>query len=122
MTLEEINAINRKLAEWAGICPHEDFNHLTESDFFEGMPVCSACGVRFDEKDAPPDYFRSNASQDLLGVLVEKGYSIILDLNRNGVLTYVWHGKTRVFEGHYNTIPAAICRACLGVAEREGKE
>ncbi len=121
MTPQEISAINRKLAKWAEITPVL----YCGADYpCSNKKLCSEC---HDSINTYPDYFRTNAAMDLLGVLVERGYTYRLqdDIDGCGHTLIVWEKRTSemVADSEYvPEIPAAICRACLGVAEREGKE
>ena len=110
MTPEEISAINKRIAEWSGIDSH---------DCDENAFHCDDCARGSIQT---PDYFRTNAAMDLLGVLVDKGYAWSLDGDTKEVYCGVSRYDTFVLSVVESTIPAAICRACLGVAEREGKE
>ena len=105
MTPEEIN---RRIAEWVGCEPK----------------FMSVNGVTYDQhfEPFPKDYYGSNAAMDLLGVLVERGYSPCLFWcigNKWSIELY--------FDGDYvlgvskETIPAAICTAIIELIEREGK-
>ena len=121
MTPEEIN---RMIAEWAGICPHDSFEYLTPSDFYEGTPLCSQCGVAYGQLDKITDYFHTNAAMDLLVVLVERGYKPELSYHN---LNW-WHKfslpgyKQPEYYAIKPTIPAAICTAILELIEMEAAE
>lgn len=104
---EEIAAINRRLAEWAGWRQMEG-------------------GIWFDFAGNGrlflPDY-RTNSAMDLLGVLEDKNYWWEMGTCQNGdkfVKIGTWYGGL-VTTAQDKDLPAAICHACLEVAEREGK-
>ena len=133
MTPEEIN---RRIAEWVGICPHDSFEYLTPSDFHEGTPLCSQCGVAYGQLDKITDYFHTNAAMDLLGVLVDKKYWYEMSSHADDTHTVAigeWTGITSedgnlmwirkyICEAERKpTIPAAICHAIMEIIEREGE-
>lgn len=111
MIPEEISEINRKLAEWAGVDSH---------DCDENAFHCDDCARGSIQT---PDYFRTNASQDLLGVLVKKEHSPHLYHSVDADGFAAWYCNIDPGEIYHvrQDISEAICHACLGVAEREGK-
>ena len=106
MTPEEIN---QRIATWAGLDSH----------------VCDGWSFHCDDCERgsiqTPDYYRSNAAMDLLGVLVERGYKPELSYHN---LNW-WHKfslpgyKQPEYYAIKPTIPAAICTAILELKERE---
>ena len=48
-TLTGARSLAEKALEGEGkpLCQHNDFKHLTESDFYEGTPLCSDCGISY---------------------------------------------------------------------------
>lgn len=119
MTPEEISAINKRLSEWAGITPQIE----CASD---SVPPCiGPCKGCEDVITHYPEFFRSNAAMDLLQVLASREYWWEMKNCKNGdksIRISSWHGVGVIAAAQQPTIPAAICRACLEVAEREGKE
>ena len=112
MTLEEIHAINRKLAEWVGIDSH------TCDEWAFHCDDCERGSIQ------TPDDFRSNSAMDLLGVLVERGYKPELSYhNLNWWCKFSLPGyKQPEYYAMKPTIPEAICKSILKLIEREGKE
>ena len=125
MTPEEIN---RKLAEWAGL---ECDNCGTKA------PDVCGCNISGIGSGSYVDYCRTNAAMDLLGMLVGKKYWYEISSHADDTHTVIlgewvddaWEDGTSAWIRKYiceskrqPTIPAAICHACLEVAEREGEE
>lgn len=127
-------AINRKLAEWAGR-KHKGCRDCDEgtTDCLEGVSD-SDCPY-LDEGESweqcsyaiarqIPDYFRTNAAMDLLGVLVERGYGLAMEYGYKewSCAIRIPHMNAPRFFGKAPTVPEAICHAILKLIEREGKE
>lgn len=126
-------AINRMIAEWAG-CKHKGCRDCDEgtTDCLEGVSD-SDCPY-LDEGESweqcsyaiarqIPDYFRTNAAMDLLGVLVDRGYKPELSYhNLNWWCKFSLPGyKQPEYYAMKPTIPAAICYAICELIEREGR-
>ena len=140
MTSEEIN---RMIAEWVGIASQYachadgevdetcviDLNERHDCVYASNIETKEQCDLWMQRRDTPtPDYYRSNAAMDLLGVLVERGYSFKI----NGYVTTQFQvfiycvtddelPLETVSMAVHSTIPAAICTAIIELIEREGK-
>ena len=134
MTPEEIN---QRIAEWVGIASQYachadgkiyetcviDLNERHDCVHASSIETKEQCERWMQRRDIPtPDYYHTNAAMDLLGVLVERGYSPCLYWcigNKWSIELY--------FDGDYvlgvskETIPAAICTAIIEMIEREGR-
>lgn len=120
MNDDEISTINRKLAEWAGVKAVHVCKALVADSERECECPCDGC---IERGEFYPDYFRTNASQDLLGVLVKKEHSPHLYHSVDADGFAAWYCNIDPGEIYHvrQDISEAICHACLGVAEREGK-
>ena len=109
MTPEEIN---KRIATWLGL------KCTCKGAYWGACEMHSNGGVA-------TDYYHTNAAMDLLGVLVERGYSVELQTGSGGNWCEIWvddDSDTRVgVSQNQPTIPAAICTAILELIEREGR-
>ena len=137
MTPEEIN---KRVAEWVGIASQYachadgevdetcviDLNERHDCVYASNIETKEQCERWMQRRYTPtPNYFGSNAAMDLLGVLVERGYSVELQTGSGGNWCEIWvddDSDTRVgVSQNQPTIPAAICTAILELIEREGR-
>lgn len=122
-------AINRRIAEWAGLCWHERAFHfyVKENKVFcrkckQWIPIVS--GVDYAPRN--PDYFRSNAAMDLMVVMVAKNYIPSMEY-----LEHMREWEVAIFRSgdnesvlsvaRHKELPGTICTAILELIEREGR-
>lgn len=105
---DSYQTINYRISEWAGI---------------DGTEYFGRYGRSFEKDWHPHDYYRTNAAMDLLGVLVDKGISTNIDVNKNGTLVQLRCSESgaKSWAVHEFTIPAAICNAICELIDREGR-
>lgn len=110
-------AINKKLAEWAGAAPQKQCKVGVVDP---GRECDGKCDGFIECLKVYPDYFRSNAAMDLLGVLVEREYypCLFLDITRRLWRMSIMRIERGMWFGEGSTIPEAICHAILELKER----
>ena len=136
MTPEEIN---KRVAEWVGIASQYachadgevdetcviDLNERHDCVYASNIETKEQCERWMQRRNTPtPDYFGSNAAMDLLGVLVERGYTYKM-LGAPGT-HYMAIGDSTGYcpmaaTKCQKTPSAAICTAIMELIEREGK-